>query len=216
MNELSNLIARHCPQEMTNTAIPQLILTRADAPTVLRGAVFHPLLCVVVRGRKRVQLGSEIFEYDPSTYLLASAELPVTGQVIEREIYYRLLLGKRGTMLRQLAMPASQLSQVNRAISRIRSHFHETLRIEELAVLAGMSAPTFHRHFRAITNLSPLQFQKRLRLQEARTLLLSRQGNAASIAFEVGYESPSQFSRDYRRLFGSPPARDAAEAQRAL
>jgi AraC-like DNA-binding protein len=79
-----------------------------------------------------------------------------------------------------------------------------------------MSAPTFHRHFRAVTNLSPLQFQKRLRLEEARRRLLSEHANAASIAFDVGYESPSQFSREYRRLFGAPPLRDTTAARRRM
>jgi AraC-like DNA-binding protein len=142
--------------------------------------------------------------------------IPIMAPMIEREILFLLLQGPHGETLRQLGAPASPLSQVRRAIDWIREHYNEALRIDRVAKVAGMSAPSFHRHFRAVTNLSPLQFQKRLRLQEARRRLLSERADAASIAFDVGYESPSQFSREYRRLFGAPPRRDASEARRRL
>ena len=135
-------------------------------------------------------------------------DIPALAPLIEREIHYRLLLGSRGAMLRQLARPASQLSQIGRSIHAIRRRFEQSIRIDELAQLAGMSAPSFHRHFRAVTAMSPLQFQKRIRLQEARRRLLCEQTDAARVGFEVGYESASQFSREYRRLFGAPPGRD--------
>jgi AraC-like DNA-binding protein len=142
--------------------------------------------------------------------------IPVLAPMIEREILYLLLQGPHADTLRQFAAPASPLSQIRRAIDWIRTHYHEPFRIERVAKLAGMSAPSLHRHFRAVTNQSPLQFQKRLRLQEARRRLLSEHADAASIGFEVGYESPSQFSREYRRLFGAPPGRDASAARRRL
>jgi len=136
--------------------------------------------------------------------------------LVEREILYRLLLGSRGDMLRQLALPTSQLSQINRTIGFIRRRFDQPIRVAELADLASMSSPSFHRHFRAVTGMSPLQFQKRIRLQEARRRLLSEDVAAANVGMEVGYESPSQFSREYRRLFGAPPVRDASLARQGV
>jgi len=101
----------------------------------------------------------------------------------------------------------SQSQQIAKAINCIKDNFTQRLRVEELAADTGMSASTFHKHFRALTAMSPLQFQKRLRLSEARTLMLSEHLDAATAAFRVGYESPSQFSREYRRMFGAPPSR---------
>ncbi|WP_043588797.1 AraC family transcriptional regulator [Geminisphaera colitermitum] len=142
--------------------------------------------------------------------------IPIMAPMIEREILFHLLQGPHADTIRQLGAPASPLSQVRRGIDWIREHYNETMRVGRAAKAAGMSAPTFHRHFRAVTNLSPLQFQKRLRLEEARRRLLAERADAASIAFDVGYESPSQFSREYRRMFGAPPRRDASEARRRL
>jgi AraC-like DNA-binding protein len=142
--------------------------------------------------------------------------IPIVAPLIEREILYRLLLGPRGEMLRQLALPASRLSQIRRAIDQIRSRFDQPLRVEELARAAGMSQPSFHRHFRAVTAMSPLQFHKQVRLQEARRRLLSQHADAARIGFEVGYESASQFSREYSRLFSSPPGRNARRLRPSL
>lgn len=144
------------------------------------------------------------------------ADIPVMAPLLEREILYRLLLGPRGAMLRQLTLPQSRLSQIRRAIDLIRRDFEKPLRIHELARVAGMSVSSFHRHFRAITSVSPLQFQKHLRLHEARRRLISEAADAANVAFDVGYQSLSQFSREYRRLFGLPPTRDAARAREAL
>lgn len=142
--------------------------------------------------------------------------IAIMAPMIEREILFLLLQGAHADTIRQLGAPASPLSQVRRGIDWIRDHYNEALVISRVARVAGMSAPTFHRHFRALTNFSPLQFQKRLRLQEARRRLLAESADAASIAFAVGYESPSQFSREYRRLFGAPPRRDASETRRRL
>jgi AraC-like DNA-binding protein len=136
--------------------------------------------------------------------------IPALAPLIEREILFRLLLGSRGEMVRQLATPRSQLSHVSRAIALIRKRFDQSVRVEELARVAGMSVPSFHRHFREVTTMSPLQFQKQIRLQEARRRLLSSAEDVATVGFDVGYQSPSQFNREYRRIFGAPPGRDVA------
>ncbi|WP_367848150.1 AraC family transcriptional regulator N-terminal domain-containing protein [Rhodoferax sp. WC2427] len=137
------------------------------------------------------------------------AHIPMLAPLIEREILYRLLTGAQAPMLRQIALAHSQLAHIGRAIAWIRGHFAEPLRIDTVAQQVHMTASTFHRHFKAVTAMSPLQYQKQIRLQEARRLLLAGQADAASIGFAVGYESPSQFSREYARLFGQPPLRDA-------
>lgn len=137
------------------------------------------------------------------------AHIPMLAPLVEREILYRLLTGAQAPMLRQIAMAHSQLVHIGRAIGWIRSHFAEPLRIDTVAQQVHMTASTFHRHFKAVTAMSPLQYQKQIRLQEARRLLLAGQADAASIGFAVGYESPSQFSREYARMFGQPPLRDA-------
>jgi AraC-like DNA-binding protein len=138
------------------------------------------------------------------------ADAPVLAPLIEQEILWRMLTGPHGAMIRQIGLADSTLSLVNRAIQWIRQNYAEPMRIEDLARLAGMSTSAFHRHFRAVTAMSPLQFQKRIRLQEARSLLLSRTGDVAGVGHLVGYDSPSQFSREYRRFFGAPPGQDAA------
>ena len=135
-------------------------------------------------------------------------DAPVLAPMHEREVLYRLLRGPQGGVLRQIARADSRLSQVRQSIGWIRSHFDETLRVEQLAERAGMSPASFHRHFKAATAMSPLQYQKMLRLQEARRLLVAS-ADAARAAHMVGYESASQFSREYARMFGAPPGRDA-------
>jgi transcriptional regulator GlxA family with amidase domain len=119
-------------------------------------------------------------------------------------------------MLRDRAMPDTALSRVRLAIQWIRANFAVPLRVEMLADRAAMSASAFHRHFKAATALSPLQFQKRLRLLQARTLLIAGAESSSTVAFEVGYVSASQFSREYARFFGAPPAKDAHDVQRKL
>jgi AraC-like DNA-binding protein len=130
--------------------------------------------------------------------------------LVEREILYRLLCGPQGGMLRQIALADSRLARVARAIAWIRENFDRPFRVEALARQVAMSPATLHRHFRAVTALSPLQYQKHVRLHEARRRMLARDADAGRVGFAVGYESPSQFSREYARLFGAPPARDAA------
>jgi AraC-like DNA-binding protein len=139
------------------------------------------------------------------------ADAPVLAPLVEREILWRLITGPQGGMIRQIGLADSGLSHVSRAIRWIRTNYAEPMRVDDLARLIGMSASAFHRHFRSVTNMSPLQFQKCIRLQEARLLLVSHAGDVAGVGHLVGYDSPSQFSREYRRMFGVPPGQDAAQ-----
>ena len=135
-------------------------------------------------------------------------DIPILAPIIQREIFYRLLVGDQGVRLRQMASAGSQSQQIARAIDWLKGNFTGPLRIDDLAAQVNMSTSTFHHHFRALTAMSPLQYQKWLRLYEARRLMLSENQDATTTAFQVGYESPSQFSREYSRLFGAPPLRD--------
>jgi AraC-like DNA-binding protein len=136
------------------------------------------------------------------------AALAVIAPLVRKEIFYRLLTGEQGAWLWQMASAGSQNQRIARAIEWLKLNFAQPLRIEELAAHVQMSPSRFHHHFRALTAMSPLQFQKWLRLNEARRLMLADCIDASSAAFQVGYESPSQFSREYGRLFGAPPRRD--------
>ncbi len=135
-------------------------------------------------------------------------DIPILAPIIQREIFYRLLVGDQGARLRQMASAGSQSQQIARAIHWLKGNFTEPLRIDDLASQVNMSTSTFHHHFRAVTAMSPLQYQKWLRLNEARRLMLVEKQDATTAAFQVGYESPSQFSREYSRLFGDSPLRD--------
>lgn len=141
------------------------------------------------------------------------ANITALAPLIEREILYRLLTGPHGAMLRQVASAGSHLNQVSRAIATIRKGYDSQLRVEQIAASAGMSASSLHAHFKAITRLTPLEYQKQLRLHEARRLMLTGGASAGAAGFAVGYESPSQFSREYRRLFGIPPRQDIERLQ---
>jgi AraC-like DNA-binding protein len=143
------------------------------------------------------------------TNLLDTPEdIPILSPLIKSEILYRLLVGNQGQRLRQIAMTGSHSHQIAKSINWLKDNYTEPLRIRDLANLSGMSTSTFHHHFRSLTAMTPLQYQKWLRLHEARRLMLTNNMDAANAAFEVGYESPSQFSREYSRLFGAPPLRD--------
>jgi transcriptional regulator GlxA family with amidase domain len=137
-------------------------------------------------------------------------EAAVLAPLIEREILFRALQGPLGGMLREMARPDGRLSHIRRAIHWIREHYTEAFRVEDIAAMADMSVAAFYRHFKAVTAMTPIQYQKRLRLLRARWLMLFEPRDAASIAFAVGYESASQFNREYARMFGLPPVRDAA------
>ena len=135
---------------------------------------------------------------------------PVLAPMIEREILWRLITGPQGAAVRQIGLADSSLTRISRAVRWIRDHHAEAFRVDELARLSGMSVSAFHRTFQAVTAMSPIQFQKRIRLQQARLLLVTRPEDVAGAGYAVGYDSPSQFSREYRRLFGTPPGLDAA------
>jgi len=137
-------------------------------------------------------------------------DIAALAPVYEREILYRVLQGPHGWMLREIAAPDTALARVSLAIQWIRRNFAETIRVETLAQRAAMSVSAFHRHFKAVTTLSPLQYQKRVRLLQARMLMVASARSVTNAALEVGYESATQFGRDYARIFGLPPARDAA------
>ncbi|MES9682600.1 AraC family transcriptional regulator [Gottfriedia acidiceleris] len=282
LSELIQVIDRNTSHEGVNeTSINSLFFIRESHITDPKYRVYKPSLCIVVSGVKELLLGNERFKYGPRNYLVASVDLPVTGQVIEatpnapylalkiefnssqileiltdtefptnskvnakraifvnelegsildavirlvrlldsaedipilapiftKEILYRVLRGQNGSIL-QLAIEGSTTNRISEVIEQIKANFYKSLRIEELAEIANMSVSSLHRHFKDVTAMSPLQFQKHLRLQEARLLLLSESSDAADVAFRVGYESPSQFSREYSRLFGFPPKED--------
>lgn len=241
--------------------------------------VYDPSLCIIVQGAKTVAAGPLLVKYKPGDYLVAAADLAVTGEVtqaspdkpylcmrlkldmmqlselvgatpragdsvqpgiyvskldaglldavvrlvrlldtpsdiavlapmIKREIFYRLLQGPHAEAVRQIVLAGSQMQRISKAISLIKRDFAQPLRVDDLAREASMSSSSLHAHFKEVTGMSPLQYQKRIRLQEARRLMLSEVADAASAAFQVGYESPSHFSREYARLFGAPPIKD--------
>lgn len=287
LEPLRRIALRHAPDTRNATALPGVMIHRAEARTGLMSGVYEPMLCLVLQGAKEVLIGDQVLRYDPHGYFIASLDLPAAGRIveaspakpyvavslrlsreilasllpsvaappgegrggrpdaqaqafavspvtrelidpwtrlaalldtpadipvlaplIEREILYRLLKGPQGPVLRQIATGDSRLSRVRRAVEWIRVHFDRPMRVEDLADLAGMSAASFHRHFKAATAMSPLQFQKTLRLQHARSLLIVSP-DVSRAGYAVGYESASQFSREYARQFGAPPARDA-------
>ncbi|GAA4330952.1 AraC family transcriptional regulator [Pigmentiphaga soli] len=137
-------------------------------------------------------------------------DIPILAPLIEREIFYRLLTGNQGMRLRHIAVSDSQSQQIARAIAWLRKNFARPLRIDDLAQAVNMSTSSLHHHFKAVTAMSPLQYQKQLRLQEARRLIMTELRHVSAAAHLVGYESPSQFIREYRRLYGAPPMRDAS------
>lgn len=146
----------------------------------------------------------------------APADARVLAPLITREIVYRLLVGEQGDRLRHLAVVGGPAQPIARAIARLRRDFDRPLRIEDLARDLGMSVSGFHHHFKQVTAMSPLQFQKQLRLQEARRLMLGERLDATSAGFRVGYDDASHFSREYKRLFGAPPMRDIERLRGAV
>jgi AraC-like DNA-binding protein len=269
------------------TDIPGLTLHRRSSPTAPCSMTYQPGVTVIAQGRKRVELGRNIFIYDATRFLLTSVDLPVVSRVIEasekapclvlslkleipvvrelltreeievsamasdspgmvigetkaeflgaccrlvdllhtprdipflsgliqREIIYRILSGTAGARLRAIATVGDQSNRTARAIAWIKENYAKPLRVEGLAEIAGMGVSTLHHHFRVLTAMSPLQYQKQLRLQAARGRMLIDGLDAASAAFEVGYESASQFNREYSRFFGQPPMRDIRTLQ---
>ncbi len=136
-------------------------------------------------------------------------DVEVLAPLVKREILWRLITGEQGAVIRQLGLADSSLTHVARAVRWIRDHYRESFRVQDLAKTTGMSVSAFHRSFQAVTAMSPIQFQKQIRLQEARLLLATSPNDVTGISYTVGYDSPSQFSREYRRQFGAAPSQDA-------
>jgi AraC-like DNA-binding protein len=145
----------------------------------------------------------------------APHDAPVLAPLYRREVLWRLLTGPQGAVVRQIGLADGNLAPITRAVQWIRDHHDDSIRIERLAALAGMSESTFHRHFRAVTHMTPIQYQKAVRLQQARLALVSGGRDVAEVAHAVGYDSASQFSREYRRMFGAPPGQDAQRIRAA-
>lgn len=171
----------------------QPVAARAPRPGLTVSPVSEPLLDAILR-----------------LVRLAPKDVPTLAPLIEREILYRLLTGEQGAHLRDLAMHNGQAHRVAKAVARLRQHFARPLYIADLAKAAAMSASSLHHHFKIVTGMSPLQYQKHLRLQEARRLMLTGV-DAGTASQQVGYESPSHFSRDYSRVYGTAPAKDIAQ-----
>jgi AraC-like DNA-binding protein len=192
--------------ELRPDKIASLLLETAPAGSARAGRADAPPAAIAVSDASPALL-------DAITRLLALLDTPEDVAALaastEREILWRLITGPQGATVRQIGLADSRLTQLARAIHWIRGHYDETLRVEELAALATMSVTSFHRHFRAVTSMTPIQFQKQIRLHQARARLLAEPGDVTGAGFAVGYDSPSQFSREYRRMFGVPPSRDA-------
>jgi len=215
------------------------LVSAIDVPVVARitrASAERPYLCMVVK-IDLAQLGEMVARLGPggagvepravgvtamtppvleaALRLLKVAEAPqdaaILGPLAEQELLYRVLSGDLGSMLRRFLADGSPTKQIAWAIGWLRANYTQPLRIDELAQRAHMSTSSLHHHFKAVTHLSPLQFQKQLRLQEARRLMMAERLDAASAAEQVGYESPSHFSRDYAKRFGAPPGRDVAQ-----
>jgi AraC-like DNA-binding protein len=168
-------------------------------------------------GQKESVRGCFISDAEPSlidcairlTRLLDTPQdIPFLAPMIIREIYYRLLMGEQGEAVRQIATSGSNMQRIAEVIKRVNVDFAKPLRVEELAEQANMSISSFHRHFKAVTSMSPLQYQKQLKLLSARQIMLVENADATQTAYQVGYESTSQFSREYARMFGAPPIKD--------
>ena len=183
---------REIAQLMADSSLPPPRTQHEDRGMAV-GELSEPLLCAFLR----------------LLDLLEEPEhIPILAPLVQREILYRLLIGPQGPRLRQIGAAGCRSHQIARAIDWLKANFAQPLRIDDLATQVRMSTSAFHHHFRALTAMSPLQYQKWLRLHEARKLMLTERLDAANAAFQVGYESPSQFSREYSRLFGAPPLRD--------
>ncbi|KAA0940314.1 AraC family transcriptional regulator [Streptomyces apricus] len=289
LQELRTLLDRHARPDWT-TAVDGVLISKVDRPGPPALSMSGTVLAVVAQGAKRLALGHRVYEYGAGQFLVASVDLPVTGEfvradperpalgfglalepsavaevllqagpgdlprsggapsgiavgdappalldavvrllrlldeprdravlapLVKREILWRLITGEQGAAVRQLGLADSGLSHVSRAVRWIREHYAEPFRVEDLARLSGMSVSAFHRNFQAVTAMSPIRFQKQIRLQEARLLLATHPGDVTGVGRRVGYDNPSQFSREYSRQFGAPPSRDAVRLRDA-
>lgn len=291
LEELRTLLARHARPDWT-TAVDGVLISKVDRPDPPAPSMSGTVLAVIAQGAKRLALGERVFEYGPGQYLVASVDLPVTGQftqadpekpalgfglvlepsavaellleagpggaprssggappgiavsdapaalldavvrmlrlldeprdravlapLVKREILWRLITGEQGATVRQLGLADSSLSHISRSVRWIREHYAQPFRVEDVARQSGMGVSAFYRNFQAVTAMSPIQFQKQIRLQEARLLLATHPGDVTGVGRRVGYDNPSQFSREYRRQFGAPPSQDAARLRQAV
>lgn len=190
-------VLREVLQQLRNPPVPSAV----TSPCVFVGQVDDALADCVTRLARMAQTPDAV---------------PVLYPAAMRELYYRLLTGPHGSEISKLALPETQAERVARAIHYLRDHFNEPLRVEQLAEVARMSPSSFHQHFKAMTSLTPVQYQKQLRLLEARRLMVSDNVNVSEAAYQVGYESASQFSREYTRSFGVPPKRDVTNFKALL
>jgi AraC-like DNA-binding protein len=284
MSPIASRVLAGTPVEgSTSTAIPFLSLTRRDRPTELARGVLTPSVCLVVQGRKRVEVRDEVIGYGAGNYLASTLDMPAAGNVVtasrgrpylglrleigadevaavvmdakieltvgggavgvtfigeadldllgavgrllhlldrprdaaflapalKREIIYRLLTGRSGHAFHRNVMLDRRALGIGKAMQWLKDNFDRRIKIDELARATHMSVSSLQHKFKAVTAMGPLQYQKRLRLEEARRRLLRGGADATSTAFAVGYESASQFSREYRRLFGVPPSQHA-------
>jgi len=289
--ELVERIARAIPADGVTQPFQGLRLARSSKARQKVYGVMNPTFCVIAQGSKKIYLGGDPYTYDPYNYLLATAELPVVGWVLEasekqpylglqlcldatlvgavmvdigqfppqtnpkavkaievspldsslldatvrlvrlldspiearvlqplitREIVYRLLVGEQGHRLRQMTVLGGHTHRIARAVEKICREFNEPLYVEDIAREIGMSVSGFHHHFKEVTAMSPLQFQKQLRLQEARRLMVGEALDAATAGYRAGYADASQFNRDYKRLFGVTPMRDMGRLRKAV
>lgn len=271
------------------TSLPGLSFAKVREPTPPTSYLYDPCISMIIRGRKRVQLGGTTYIYDESRFLLTAVNLPTVtevlkaspeapyisllmrldlqaarqmiadvdmhganipvggaamatgpatielfgamqrlvelldkprdlphlGALIQREIIYRILTSSAGARFRETVLLGTQSQRTAKAIAWLRENYTQPLRVDDLAEMAGMGVSTLHHHFRAMTSMSPLQYQKHLRLHEARRTLLCENVDAFTAAVRVGYESASQFNREYRRMFGAPPIRDVTPLRTA-
>ncbi|MDA0572514.1 AraC family transcriptional regulator [Burkholderia gladioli] len=202
--------------EVTPDGRPHLALTlsldRALLAEVLQRVAAEPVATASPAALAAAPLTDALLE--PFSRLLRLLDHPdeidFMAPLIVREIYYRLLTGALGETLTQFALNSSHVAKIGRVTDWIKHHYAEPMSIEVLAELAGMSVTSFHRHFKNLTSMTPIQYRMQIRLREARRMLISEGEGAGAIGLKVGYESQSQFSRDYKRLFGAPPASDTA------
>jgi AraC-like DNA-binding protein len=180
------------------------VLTEKGAPVVARGSVERGLF-VSDTTRELIDAAARLVRL-----LDEPDHIPFLAPLLQREIYYRLLNSEQGAAVRHIATADSKIYQIGRAIAWIKDHYAGPFSIDAVAEQARMSPSALHHYFREVTAMTPLQYQKQIRLQEARRLMVARALDAATAGYQVGYDSPSQFAREYRRLFGLPPARDAA------
>ena len=203
-----------------NAASPYYSLVLDLDPAVIKSLVLEMDVAREGHGAPVRVEPTEADVADAALRLMRLVDRPAAAQVLRaellREMHYWLLAGRHGPAIRHLGAADGSAQRVARAVSLIRAQYAQPLRVERLAEAAGMSPSSFHQHFRDVTSLSPLQFQKQLRLIEARRLMLSEGASASQAAYAVGYESVPQFTREYARLYGAPPVRDVREAKAKL